>query len=143
MLLDEHLTPFLTDFDCSYNLDASIDPPLNIGTASYQSPEMIEGPVTKETVMKADWWAFGCVVFFCFTKRHLFHAQTEYLIFQKVLKLREKGKIDYPDGILIPTWARELIELALIERDCKKLISRLGLKLENNKDHVVPQPGCI
>lgn len=136
MLLDEHLTPFLADFDCCYRLDGPIEPPLNTGTSCYQSPEMIEGPITKRAVLEADWWAFGCVIFFCFAKRHLFHAQTEYLSFQKILEMNETKKIQYPDDVVMPAWSIELIELALIQRDYERLIEKLGLtSCSNNDDH--------
>ena len=55
-----------------------------VGTAQYVSPEMLK---SKTATRAADVWALGCILFQMLTGNFPFKAPTDYLIFQKILKL--------------------------------------------------------
>jgi 3-phosphoinositide dependent protein kinase-1 len=62
-----------------------------VGTAQYVSPEILKG---KPTSRATDLWALGCIIYQMISGLPPFRAPTEYLIFQKVLKVDVK----FPDG---------------------------------------------
>ncbi|RWS14671.1 3-phosphoinositide-dependent protein kinase 1-like protein [Dinothrombium tinctorium] len=62
-----------------------------VGTAQYVSPEMLSD---KKASTASDLWAFGCIVYQMTAGLPPFRAPTEYLIFQKILKL----DYEFPDG---------------------------------------------
>jgi 3-phosphoinositide dependent protein kinase-1 len=62
-----------------------------VGTAQYVSPEILKGTPTSRAT---DLWALGCIIYQMISGLPPFRAATEYLIFQKVLKLDFK----FPDG---------------------------------------------
>lgn len=62
-----------------------------VGTAQYVSPEILTGVPTS---WAADLWALGCIVYQMISGLPPFRGVTEYLIFQKILKL----DITFPDG---------------------------------------------
>eukprot|EP00818_Percolomonas_sp_WS_P002271 CAMPEP_0117450900 /NCGR_PEP_ID=MMETSP0759-20121206/8718_1 /TAXON_ID=63605 /ORGANISM="Percolomonas cosmopolitus, Strain WS" /LENGTH=516 /DNA_ID=CAMNT_0005243459 /DNA_START=471 /DNA_END=2021 /DNA_ORIENTATION=+ len=74
------------------------------GTAEFVSPEILrDEPVT----MSCDLWALGCIIYQYLTGRHPFKAESEYLIFQKILQ----KDMQYPDTI--PPIAKDLIDKLL------------------------------
>lgn len=62
-----------------------------VGTAQYVSPEILNG---KPTSRATDLWALGCIVYQMISGLPPFRAATEYLIFQKVLKV----DMTFPEG---------------------------------------------
>jgi 3-phosphoinositide dependent protein kinase-1 len=63
-----------------------------VGTAQYVSPEILKG---KPTSRATDLWALGCIVYQMISGLPPFRAPTEYLIFQKVLKVDLKFPIGF------------------------------------------------
>lgn len=74
------------------------------GTAEYVSPEMLTGDIV---TYSADYWAFGCILYFLFTGTSPFKDKTQYLTFQNIknLKINWKGNI--------PIHGKSLIEKLL------------------------------
>lgn len=62
-----------------------------VGTAQYVSPEILNGQTTTKA---ADLWALGCIIYQMISGLPPFRAGTDYLIFQKILKL----DLQFPDG---------------------------------------------
>uniref|UniRef100_A0A336L6Q3 3-phosphoinositide-dependent protein kinase 1 n=1 Tax=Culicoides sonorensis TaxID=179676 RepID=A0A336L6Q3_CULSO len=62
-----------------------------VGTAQYVSPEVLKGQATSRFT---DLWALGCIIYQMISGLPPFRAATDYLIFQKVLKL----EMTFPDG---------------------------------------------
>ncbi len=75
-----------------------------VGTAQYVSPEILKGTPTSRST---DLWALGCIIYQMISGLPPFRAATEYLIFQKVLKLDYK----FPDGF--DKTAKDLVEKLL------------------------------
>jgi 3-phosphoinositide dependent protein kinase-1 len=75
-----------------------------VGTAQYVSPEILKGlPTSRAT----DLWALGCIIYQMISGLPSFCAPTEYLIFQKILKLDLK----FPDGF--DATAQDLVQKLL------------------------------
>ncbi len=90
-----------------------------VGTPEYVSPEILsEG---KESSRASDFWGFGCILFQIIAGRPPFQAKTEYLMFQKIIKL----EYDFPDGF--PAAARDLVEKLLVLDPTKRLGSEGGV----------------
>lgn len=62
-----------------------------VGTAQYVSPEVLKGQATSRFT---DLWALGCIIYQMISGLPPFRAATDYLIFQKVLKL----EMSFPEG---------------------------------------------
>lgn len=62
-----------------------------VGTAQYVSPEILNGQPTSRAT---DLWALGCIIYQMISGLPPFRASTEYLIFQKVLKV----EMTFPEG---------------------------------------------
>ncbi|GAB0093194.1 3-phosphoinositide-dependent protein kinase 1 [Sergentomyia squamirostris] len=76
-----------------------------VGTAQYVSPEVLKGqPATKAS----DLWALGCIIYQMVSGLPPFRAGSEYLIFQKILKL----DLTFPDGFDIA--AKDVVEKLLV-----------------------------
>ncbi|KAG2385503.1 hypothetical protein C9374_003318 [Naegleria lovaniensis] len=63
------------------------------GTVQYVSPEILKDEDCTEA---ADLWALGCIVYQMLTATHPFKAESEYLIFQKILKREFEFTDDFP-----------------------------------------------
>lgn len=117
ILLDENMHILITDFGSAkifneekmepHEEDNSMRQRRNsfVGTAQYVSPELL---TDKSASHSSDLWALGCIVYQMVAGLPPFWARSEYLIFQKILKL------DYvfPDGF--SSSARNLVEQLLV-----------------------------
>ncbi|XP_078040934.1 phosphoinositide-dependent kinase 1 isoform X1 [Augochlora pura] len=76
-----------------------------VGTAQYVSPELL----TDKTASRAsDLWALGCIVYQMVAGLPPFRSRSEYMIFQKILKL----EYEIPDGFC--ELARSLVSQLLV-----------------------------
>jgi 3-phosphoinositide dependent protein kinase-1 len=94
-----------------------------VGTAQYVSPEMLS---SKNASKSCDIWALGCIVYQMLTGNFPFRAATDYLIFQKILKL----DYSFPDNF--DADARHLVEAILV------LDPRQRLGVESFKNDTYP-----
>ncbi|XP_015119492.1 3-phosphoinositide-dependent protein kinase 1 isoform X2 [Diachasma alloeum] len=110
ILLDEKMHVLITDFGSAKILkeDPELERPSDnyenriqlarrerrnsfVGTAQYVSPELL----TDKTASRAsDLWALGCIIYQMVAGLPPFRSRSEYLIFQKILKL----EYEIPDG---------------------------------------------
>lgn len=89
-----------------------------VGTAQYVSPELL---TDKSASHSSDLWALGCIVYQMVAGLPPFWARSEYIIFQKILKL----EYEFPDGFS-PS-ARNLVEKLLVCINLLFLYSFLAL----------------
>lgn len=83
-----------------------------VGTAQYVSPEIL---TDKETTYASDLWAFGCILYQMVCGSAPFQAGSEYLIFQKILKL----EYTFPEGF--NKSAKHLVENLLVLNPSERL----------------------
>lgn len=83
-----------------------------VGTPQYVSPELLHDCVDTRA---SDLWAFGCIVYQMISGLPPFRAATEYLTFQKVLKM----DYEFPEGF--PAVAKDLVEKILVLDHSKRL----------------------
>lgn len=83
-----------------------------VGTAQYVSPELL---TDTESSFASDLWAFGCIIFQMISGLAPFRAGSEYLIFQKILKL----EYEFPEGF--NKAAKSLVEKLLVLAPGKRL----------------------
>lgn len=76
-----------------------------VGTAQYVSPEIL---TDTEATYACDLWAFACILFQMLSCSPPFQAGSDYLIFQKILKL----EYEFPEGF--DKAAKDLIEKLLV-----------------------------
>ena len=69
-----------------------------LGTIHYMAPEQLEG---READVRADVWAFGCVLYEMLTGRHAFDAPTHASVIAAILE-RQPEPIALPDSRLSP-----------------------------------------
>nr|CAD70304.1 related to 3-phosphoinositide dependent protein kinase-1 (PDK1) [Neurospora crassa] len=122
VLLDEQMHVKITDFGTAKLLRDPRDPrppeetpgqsgedderaASFVGTAEYVSPELL---TEKSASTASDIWAFGCIIYQLLAGRPPFKAGTEYLTFQKIVKL----EYEFPPGF--PSAARDLVERCLV-----------------------------
>ena len=91
-----------------------------VGTAEYVSPELL---MNKEAGKPCDLWAFGCIIYQLLAGRPPFKGATEYLTFQKIVKL----EYEFPAGF--PPAARDLVERCLVLDPSQRLT------IEHIKNH--------
>ncbi|XP_053970665.1 3-phosphoinositide-dependent protein kinase 1 isoform X1 [Hylaeus volcanicus] len=136
ILLDENMHVLITDFGSAKILKdpetvlthtATDDPQLQqqqqqqyrrerrgsfVGTAQYVSPELL----TDKTASRAsDLWALGCIVYQMVAGLPPFRSRSEYMIFQKILKL----EYEIPDGFC--ELARSLVSQLLVLEPTERL----------------------
>lgn len=116
ILFDDNMHTLIADFGSAkiVNPNEPIVPSENgmhrrrtnsfVGTAQYVSPEILTG---KNTTKSVDLWALGCIIYQMISGLPPFRAGTEYLIFQKILKL----DLNFPDGFDETT--KDLVEKLL------------------------------
>jgi 3-phosphoinositide dependent protein kinase-1 len=83
-----------------------------VGTAEYVSPELLSA---KEGGKPTDLWAFGCIIYQLLTGRPPFKGNTEWLTFEKIMRL----DYTFPQGF--PSAARDLVERLLVSDPSKRL----------------------
>lgn len=121
ILVSSDLSPKIIDLECAYLTTCDAEPDIQ-GTVAYQSPEVVEGKITRANVLDVDWWSFGAVLYFLFARKHLFHALTEYLTFERIVHFT---KVEYGEGIIIPEWAKRIIKVCLEEKDYEQMVKLL------------------
>lgn len=83
-----------------------------VGTAQYVSPELL----TDKTASRAsDLWALGCIVYQMVAGLPPFRSRSEYMIFQKILKL----EYEIPDGF--DELAKSLVSKLLVLEPTQRL----------------------
>ncbi|XP_059053882.1 3-phosphoinositide-dependent protein kinase 1 [Achroia grisella] len=83
-----------------------------VGTPQYVSPELLHNCVDTRT---SDLWAFGCIIYQMVSGLPPFRAATEFLIFQKILKM----EYEFPEGF--PASAKDLVEKLLVLDHSKRI----------------------
>ncbi|XP_069701352.1 3-phosphoinositide-dependent protein kinase 1 isoform X3 [Periplaneta americana] len=116
ILLDENMHILITDFGSSKILNEPTNQDENdgqqqqrrnsfVGTAQYVSPELL---TEKSASHSSDLWALGCIIYQMVAGLPPFRSRSEYIIFQKILKL----EYEFPDGFA-PV-ARDIVEKLLV-----------------------------
>ncbi|KAL4703288.1 hypothetical protein ACJJTC_015420 [Scirpophaga incertulas] len=83
-----------------------------VGTPQYVSPELLRNCVDTRT---SDLWALGCIIYQMISGLPPFRAATEFLTFQKILKM----DYEFPEGF--PADAKDLVEKLLILDHSKRI----------------------
>ncbi|XP_026762690.1 3-phosphoinositide-dependent protein kinase 1 isoform X1 [Galleria mellonella] len=83
-----------------------------VGTPQYVSPELLHNCLDTRT---SDLWAFGCIIYQMISGLPPFRAATEFLIFQKILKM----EYEFPEGF--PADAKDLVEKLLVLDHSKRI----------------------
>ncbi|XP_020293934.1 3-phosphoinositide-dependent protein kinase 1 [Pseudomyrmex gracilis] len=83
-----------------------------VGTAQYVSPELL---IEKTASRASDLWALGCIVYQMVAGLPPFRSRSEYMIFQKILKL----EYEIPDGFCES--AKSLVSQLLVLDPTKRL----------------------
>ncbi|XP_064097420.1 3-phosphoinositide-dependent protein kinase 1-like isoform X2 [Macrobrachium nipponense] len=98
-----------------------------VGTAQYVSPELLEN---KRIGPSSDLWALGCIIYQMVSGLPPFRSRSEYLIFQKILKL----EYEFPEGFCEE--AKDLVQKILVIEGDK----RLGAKDKNGYPSIRSHP---
>nr|CAD7260263.1 unnamed protein product [Timema shepardi] len=122
ILLDERMHILITDFGSAKILETEPEikeegPQLErrnsfVGTAQYVSPELL---TDKSASKSSDLWALGCIIYQMVSGLPPFRSRSEYLIFQKILKL----DYDFPDGF--SQSVRDLVEKLVVLDSSQRL----------------------
>lgn len=123
ILLDENMHILITDFGSSKILHEPTSQDADdgnhpqrrnsfVGTAQYVSPELLS---EKSASRSSDLWALGCIIYQMFSGLPPFRSRSEYIIFQKILKL----EYEFPDGFA-PV-ARSIVANLLVLDPSKRL----------------------
>ncbi|WVO13382.1 hypothetical protein L204_100997 [Cryptococcus depauperatus] len=109
ILLDDNMRVKITDFGSAKIVDREepeeeIKRRSFVGSADFVSPEVLRNEVVTPA---SDIWAFGCIVFQFITGKPPFRAATDYLTFQRILKL----EMSFPEGF--DEQAEELVNSCL------------------------------
>lgn len=97
-----------------------------VGTAQYVSPELLSG---SEAVFASDLWALGCIIYQMVSGVPPFRAGSEYLIFQKILKL----DYDFPE--CFDANVRNLVEKLLVLVPEKRLGAQDSEPYKSIREH--------
>jgi 3-phosphoinositide dependent protein kinase-1 len=100
-----------------------------VGTAEYVSPELLTDKTAFKTCVqtdsvyvdqdkfisvllcdRSDFWAFGCILFQFIAGKPPFKGASEYLTFQKIIKLDYDFPVDFPED------AKDLIRELLVRQ---------------------------
>ncbi|CAE8675912.1 unnamed protein product [Polarella glacialis] len=79
-----------------------------VGTVLYLPPEVVQGTAQLYQACALDLWALGCIVFLMLVGKTPFHAETEYMVFQRI----QRGDFSFPSGFAHEE-ARLLVEALL------------------------------
>ncbi|XP_063828131.1 3-phosphoinositide-dependent protein kinase 1 isoform X2 [Ostrinia nubilalis] len=104
---DEIKTAPIADDDASRGRKISF-----VGTPQYVSPELLQNCVDTRN---SDLWALGCIIYQMISGLPPFRAATEFLTFQKILKL----DYEFPEGF--PADAKDLVEKLLVLDHTKRI----------------------
>lgn len=138
ILLDENYHILITDFgsakimsSITKNTDDDIDKEAKrrnsfVGTAQYVSPELL---TSTYVCYASDLWALGCVVYQMITGKTPFSAGSEYLIFQKIMKL----EYEFPEGFDII--AKDFVEKLLVLDPEKRLGAKDTKPYQSLREH--------
>lgn len=83
-----------------------------VGTAQYVSPELL---TDKSASYSSDLWALGCIIYQMISGLPPFRSRSEYIIFQKILKL----EYEFPEGFC-PV-AKDLVQKLLVLEPSQRL----------------------
>lgn len=98
-----------------------------VGTPQYVSPELLHDCVDTRA---SDLWAFGCIVYQMISGLPPFRAATEFLTFQKILKM----EYEFPEGF--PADAKDLVEKLLVLDHTKRIgANDKGATYESIRNH--------
>ncbi|XP_045766234.1 3-phosphoinositide-dependent protein kinase 1 [Maniola jurtina] len=98
-----------------------------VGTAQYVSPELLQHRVD---TCASDLWALGCIIYQMISGLPPFRASTDFLTFQKILKL----DYEFPEGF--PADAKDLVEKLIVLDHNKRLgASDQGETYESIRQH--------
>ena len=115
----------ISDFGSATKQESEADVKLTfVGTAEFVSPEVLDN---KSATQSSDLWALGCVLYQMLTGNPPFRGETDYLIFQKVLRCELSFPRDFPND------AKDLVERLLV-LDPTRRLGASG-KMKELKDH--------
>ncbi|EFA00152.1 3-phosphoinositide-dependent protein kinase 1 [Tribolium castaneum] len=97
-----------------------------VGTAQYVSPEILNDD---ESTCASDLWALGCIIYQMLTGQMPFRGPSEYLIFQKILKL----DYEFPQGF--DKVAKDLIEKFLVIAPSSRLGATDQVPYKSIREH--------
>ncbi|XP_045495599.1 3-phosphoinositide-dependent protein kinase 1 isoform X1 [Colias croceus] len=98
-----------------------------VGTAQYVSPDLLQNRIDTRA---SDLWALGCIIYQMISGLPPFRASTEFLTFQKILKM----DYEFPEGF--PADAKDLVEKLLVLDHTKRLgASDKGVTYESIRKH--------
>ncbi|XP_021929412.1 3-phosphoinositide-dependent protein kinase 1 isoform X3 [Zootermopsis nevadensis] len=137
ILLDENMHILITDFGSSKILNEPTNEGEDdgkhlrrrnsfVGTAQYVSPELL---TEKSASRSSDLWALGCIIYQMVSGLPPFRSRSEYIIFQKILKL----EYEFPDGFA-PV-ARSIVEKLLVLDPSKRLGSSDSVGYPSLRSH--------
>ncbi|CAK1556196.1 unnamed protein product [Leptosia nina] len=98
-----------------------------VGTAQYVSPDILQ---TRIDTPASDLWALGCIIYQMISGLPPFRASTEFLTFQKIMKM----EYEFPEGF--PSDAKDLVEKLLLLDHTKRLgANDIGDTYESIRKH--------
>ncbi|XP_047503312.1 3-phosphoinositide-dependent protein kinase 1 isoform X1 [Pieris napi] len=98
-----------------------------VGTAQYVSPDLLQNRIDTRA---SDLWALGCIIYQMISGLPPFRASTEFLTFQKILKM----DYEFPEGF--PADAKDLVEKLLVLDHSKRLgATDIGNTYESIRKH--------
>ncbi|XP_023936762.1 3-phosphoinositide-dependent protein kinase 1 isoform X2 [Bicyclus anynana] len=101
-----------------------------VGTAQYVSPELLQHRVD---TCASDLWALGCIIYQMISGLPPFRGSTDFLTFQKILKL----DYEFPEGF--PADAKDLVEKLLV-LDHKKRLGASDLETSDTYESIRQHP---